>query len=151
MVEMAWVILILGLVGAVMLRRHLRESKQIKLRQIIHEERIKAMECELPLPEVNDTELTDSLSLGSRHGPQTGNGLAASVTWVRLVTLGLGLTLLLGGIGTTVGLAAVSDTEVSAAWPLGLIPTFIGIGLLLFYRLSRRFAVVAHGQGNNAV
>jgi hypothetical protein len=147
MEAMAFVILVLGLVGATMLRRHLLDAKKLKLRQLVHEERIKAMESKLPLPEINDVELSDSLSLASPKASQFGSGLATSITWVRLVTLGLGLTLFLGGIGGAVGLSAVSDTEVSGAWPLSLIPVFVGLGLLLFYRLSRQFAHATEGQG----
>ncbi|MCP4898907.1 MAG: hypothetical protein GY906_18195 [bacterium] len=145
MEALAFVILVLGLVGAGMWRRHLREAKQLQLRQIIHEERVKAMECELPLPGFDDDELSDSLSLLSRSGPRE-DGLAASITWVRLVTLCLGLTLFLGGIGAAVGLSLVSDPEASGTWPLGLIPVFVGLGLLLFYHLSSRFVNVELGS-----
>jgi len=60
--------------------------------------------------------------------------------WVRMTALCLGLTSLFGGIGAAIGLAGVSDTEASGMWSMGLIPVFLGIGLLLFYRLSRRQA-----------
>jgi Flp pilus assembly protein TadB len=149
METMAFVILILGLVVANMWRRHLREAKQLKLRQIIHEERIKAMEHELPLPEINDSELLDSLSLSPSKEPQSESGLDTSITWVRLVTLGLGLVLLFGGIGGAIGLYWVADPEAHGVWPISLIPVFVAIGLLLFYLLSRRFAVASEEHGDD--
>ena len=64
---LGFVILVLGLIGAGMLRRHLREAKLLRLRQIIHEERLKATEHDTPLPEVDDMEL--AARLREKGGP----------------------------------------------------------------------------------
>lgn len=64
-----FVILVLGLIGAGMLKRHLREAKQLKLRQLIHEERMKAMEHNLDLPEVDDASLVHQILAASIRLP----------------------------------------------------------------------------------
>jgi hypothetical protein len=73
---------------------------------------------------------------------------ATGILWVRLAALCLGLTCLFGGVGVALGLAAVSDPEGSGFWSLGLIPVFVGFGLLLFHRLSRN--VIRTGDGDAA-
>jgi hypothetical protein len=131
-------VLVLGLIGASMLRRHLRESKQLRLRQIIHEERLKAMEHSTALPEVDDTALIGQL-LGSLDPASSseGRGLALAILWVRLVALCIGLASFFGGVATAAGMYLVNDPEFSNYWAMGLIPTLIGLGLLLFYAMSR--------------
>jgi hypothetical protein len=42
-----------------------------------------------------------------------------------------------GGIATSVGMYLVKDPEFSNYWAMGLIPTLIGLGLLIFYLMSR--------------
>ena len=90
MESFAIVVLILGLIVASLARRHLREAKQLKLRQIIHQERMKAMEHNLSLPETDDPQLC-KLFGGFGTAESKGSGwLSASVLWVRLVALCLG-------------------------------------------------------------
>jgi hypothetical protein len=131
MVELiGFVILILGLIGASLIRRHLREAKQLQLRQIIHEERIKAMEHSLPLPETRDSELIPSI--------QPQHRLPSAVLWVRIIALFVGLTCIFGGIGMTIGFYGAEVDDLNQAWSVGLIPVFIGIGLMIFYVMSRK-------------
>ena len=131
-------ILVLGLIGANLLRRHLREAKQLRLREIIHEERMQAMEHNAPLPDVDDAVLIGQLIEGFGDGPgNDGRGLAMAVLWVRIVALCVGLASFFGGIATCVGMFLVNDPEFSDYWAMGLIPTLIGIGLLIFYVMSR--------------
>ncbi len=133
-----FVVLVLGLFGISLLRKHLREAKQLKLRQIIHEERIKAMEHQLPLPDVDDAELVDQLrEISGSQGSGGQRGLLTTVLWVRIVTLCIGLASLFGGIGTAVSLINIADSEFSDYWSFGLIPAFIGLGLLIFFGLSK--------------
>jgi hypothetical protein len=139
-----FLLLLLGLIMLSIWRRHLRESKQLRLREIIHTERMKAMESSLPLPAANDKRLEElwgnlaDAGLGASHATQSG------MFWVRLLALCLGLTCLLGGIGVAVAFLTVPRLGVAPLlwnfWSLGLIPVFIGIGLLLFYHLSRSLA-----------
>jgi len=129
--------LVVTFVGAAILRRHLRESKLLRLREIVHTERLRALERGTELPETNVEEL-DAL-LGDVGGPPPTPLMTATtgLLWIRLAALCLGLTLLFGGVGVALGLAGVSDPDANGFWSLGLLPLFVGIGLLLFHRLSR--------------
>jgi hypothetical protein len=131
-------ILVLGLVGANLLRRHLREAKQLRLREIIHEERMQAMEHSAPLPGVDDAALIGQLIEGIGDSPgNDSRGLTMAVLWVRIVALCVGLASFFGGIATCVGMFLVNDPEFSNYWAMGLIPTLIGLGLLIFFVMSR--------------
>lgn len=146
MLSLAIVILILGLISVTILQRHLREAKLLRLREISHEERMMAMEHELPIPEV-DTSKIDALlceGYGAAKGP--GHVNISSVHWIRLVALALGLILLFGGVGAIPGIYLLSDPEASGTWPLGLVPIFIGTGFLIFFRLSRGLAGKMKGE-----
>ena len=129
------------LIGASMLRTHLREAKQLRLRQIIHEERLKAMEHNAPVPDVNDAALAGQFLENAHHAAgNEGRGTALAVLWVRIVALCIGLASLFGGIATSVGMYLVNDPEMSNYWAMGLIPTLFGLGLLVFYSMSRSLA-----------
>lgn len=140
-------IVVLGLIGANLLRRHLREAKQLRLREIIHEERMQAMEHNAPLAEVDDAVLIGQLMEGIGGGPGNGGGLAMAVLWVRIVALCVGLASFFGGIATCVGMFLVNDPEFSNYWAMGLIPTLVGLGLLLFFVMSKSLSVHAAERG----
>ena len=55
------VLLILGCIGFGIFSKHARERKQIKLSEMIHNERMKAMEKGLPLSEIGHDELAQKL------------------------------------------------------------------------------------------
>ncbi len=133
------VILILGLIGASLIRSHLRAAKQLRLRQMIHDERIKAMEHNLPLPEADYSELT------LPAGKNENNGVLSPVAWMRIVALFVGLTCFFGGIGMTIGFYAAEAGDIAEIWSVGLIPVFIGIGLMIFHRMSAKL-VLANGK-----
>jgi len=136
----AFVVLVLGLIGSSILRRHLVLARQLRLRQIIHEERMRAMEHNAELPEANDPELARLLGDSQGHRPNGRGWLSSSMLWVRLVSLCLGLTAFLGGIGTCIGMAVTTGERMNEYWAIGLIPAFVGVGLLIFYALSARLA-----------
>lgn len=110
--------------------RHLREAKRVAEREMIHRERMAALEKGAALPE---------LPAGLRGaGEETGNGRA----WVSQAALLAGLTLFFGGLGLFVSFFIIPDTPqadgLHAIAPVGLLPAFAGLGLLLFYVLDRR-------------
>ena len=141
---LAFVILVLGLLGASMLRRHLREVKQLRLREIIHEERLKALEHDTPLPEVDDVRLVGQFQEATNaEAVASRRGMALAMLWVRLIALCIGLASFFGGIGAAIGMFVIEDPEFSDYWAVGLIPAFIGLGLLIFYAMSRSLARVA--------
>ncbi len=139
----AFVTLVLGLIGFSILRRHLVLGRQLTLRQMLHEERMKAMEQNRELPPANDLELARRLDDSHEQRPNGRGWLSSSMTWVRLVALCLGLTAFFGGIGTCIGLAITTAEKMYEFWAMGLIPAFVGLGLLIFYAASARLAAQA--------
>lgn len=135
-VVVAGVVLILGLIALSILRKHLIEYKQLRLREILHQERLKAMETEMPIPEL---QVDDHQLLAANAGPARNGPRLSAVMWVRLVSLCLGLFMFFCGAGMGVAFLGSGDSEMSKVWTVGFIPALAGIGLLLFYRLSRGF------------
>ena len=126
--------LIACIVGFGFSKRYLAEKSRMKRREIAHQERIVAMEKGIPLDQIGyENEVNDETAIQPRT-PRT------AVVWVRLTALCIGLVFLALGIGTSVSLALVGDPEANQMWALGIIPGLVGIGLLLFYGLSRGFA-----------
>jgi len=138
------VLLILGLVAAAIWRRHLRDAKLLRFREMIHRERMNKMETD-PSAATQSQQLDELLMDMARQEPRPPNP-AAAVGWVRLIALCIGLAGLFGGVGIAIGMFAVSDPEISGAWSMGIIPSAIGLGLLVFYNLSRKFSVPTNGD-----
>lgn len=136
---------VVGLFGGRILRRHLHEAKLLRLREISHKERMTAMERDLPAPNAEANRIDALLGEGEGGGARPGHPSSASVHWVRLAALGLGLTFLFGGIGAVPGLYFQSDPEAHGMWPISLVPIFIGTGLLVFVRLSSGLAEKMNG------
>lgn len=146
MIWIAIALLVLGLFGATILRRHLREAKLLRLREISHKERMAAMERDLPVSDAGASRIDSLLGEGDGVGTSPNRASSASVHWVRLTALALGLTCLFGGVGMLPGFYYLSDPEASGLWPLGLVPIFIGMGLLIFVWLSRGLAEKMNGK-----
>jgi hypothetical protein len=140
----------LGVAALLIVRKHLFDAKRLRLLELLHEERERALEKDLPLPTLEDGSL-----LGTWREPTDGH--SRGILWLRLTALCIGLFMLVGGIGAVMGLAllpapfvaAMLDGmgghggnaqagQLGAPWSLGLIPTMMGGGLLLFYYLSRK-------------
>jgi hypothetical protein len=139
------VLLILGLVAAGIWWRHLRDAKLLRLREMIHQERMTNMESNSS-GATNDQALDEFLLDYAKRESRPSNP-AAAVMWVRLIALCIGLAGLFGGVGIAIGMFAVtSEPEISGAWSMGIIPAAIGLGLLVFYYLSRNFSVPSNGE-----
>jgi hypothetical protein len=139
------VLLILGLIAAGIWRRHLRDAKLLRLREMIHQERMTNMESN-PSAATKDQALDELLLESARREPRPSNP-GAAVMWVRLVALCIGLAGLFGGVGMAIGMYAVTaDPEITGMWSMGIIPAAIGFGLLVFYYLSRDFSVPINGE-----
>ena len=104
------------------LRRH-----QIKL-ELIHKERLIAMEKGVPGPEVPDydNDLRPSPSSLLAY-------LRVNPRW----PLGIGIVLVLGGVGTLVALMLSGDPYHRQVWSFALIPVFLGVGLWLHYLVMK--------------
>lgn len=140
MVWLSFALLVLGLYSVRILHRHLHEKKLLGLREMVHAERMAALDRDREWPEAAVPEVETALSggTGSRAGSFGPND--AALRWVRCTALAIGLTGLFGGIGTMGGLYLVRDADVQGIWPLGVIPVLLGLGMLLFYRISGRMA-----------
>jgi hypothetical protein len=139
------VLLILGLVAAAVWRRHLRDAKLLRLREMVHQERMADVKSNASNEKTSQQ--LDELLLEMAEGQSRPSNPVAAVAWVRLVALCIGLAGFFGGIGTAIGMYAVtSEPEISGAWSMGIIPATVGLGLLVCYILSRNFALESNGD-----
>ena len=136
---LAYVLLVLGLVGLAIWGKHLREAKQMQIRKIIHEERMIAMEKGIPFEDLNHEGMARELEMMTDSTRLQESGARRQVMWIRVCALCFGLLFLFGGIGVVVGFPMIEDPEFQTMWPMGLIPSLIGLGLLLFYGLGRGY------------
>lgn len=113
---MFWAILIA-------LTQHLRATRKLRERELLHKERVLSLEQGIPLPEDRAPALLAAPALQS-------------------LALALGLLLLFIGIGLSLAFYLTSDVDESSQWPLGLIPAMAGLGLLFYTWVSRRFQPV---------
>lgn len=146
MVWFSFAILILGLYAARILHRHLHEKKLLGLREMVHAERMAALDRDLAWPDSAVAEVESALSRSSDFRTSSFGPNHAALRWVRCTALAIGLAGLFGGVGTVAGLYLVSDTDVHSTWPLGVIPVFLGLGMLLFVRISSRMAETQPGE-----
>ena len=108
-----WVLVIL----AVWFVRGRRRERRLDM---IHAERMAAMDKGVPLPELPDYE--DRRHAGP-HSPRT--------------VLGAGITIAMLGTGICLALFLSGDAYHNQIWPFGLIGVFLGVGLVLHYLLTR--------------
>lgn len=108
--------------------RHLREKKRVEVREMVHRERLAALEKGQPLPEV--------------PGETATAGGADPAAWVGPAALLAGLALLFAGIGFAAAFGFTPNTPETRGMQdlaaMGFLPAFTGLGLLLFYVLDRR-------------
>ena len=94
--------------------------------ELIQKERLIAMEKGIPMPELPDYD--------NGHRPP-----AVKRDWFQpRQILGLAFILIFGGIGTTIGMLLAGDPELNQRWSMGMIPAFVGVGLVLHYLVTRR-------------
>ena len=123
--------------GLVILARHLNEKNRMRAREILHKERMLAMQNNVSLPE-GSLETSDLVQDRSTMSP------AQALAWFRIVALCIGFFLLFGGIGMNFAFGVAEDF--ASMWSIGWIPTMAGLGLLVFYRLSRDLASQFSGE-----
>ena len=92
---------------------------------LIHRERLAAIEKGTPLPELPDYPEEGRMSWMST--------LQVNPRW----PLGVGAISVLFGIGLTLALWLSGDSYHNKIWPFGLLGVFLGIGLFLHYSLTR--------------
>ena len=120
---------VFGWVLLLILIWHLKGRRRERRLEMIHKERMMAMEKGIPLPEL--PEFTE---------PSAGATVAGAVGAIRINPrwpLGLGAVFVMVGAGTSLALWLMPDRDPHNAWPVGLIAVFFGIGLFLHYLLTR--------------
>jgi hypothetical protein len=124
---MTWVF---GCVAVLIIIWHLRSKRRAEQQKLIHEERMKAMEKGIPLPEFPDlSEETKMEQLNTIFTPPKLNP-----RW----PLGVGALCIFGGVGYMLAFLLSSDPEAPKIWSMGLIGVFFGFGLFLYYYLTRQ-------------
>ena len=129
---------IFGWVAVWYLRRRAVESRSLKLRELLHRERMAAIEKGVPLPEIPVEEEADPVWLR----PEAERMRAA---WLRRTALILGLFFLFGGLGMCAGFYWAPDRGFHGMWTLGFIPALSGLGLLIYAALATRSGISAEG------
>lgn len=119
-----WVLLALAVAaGLAIWAKHLREAKRLALREMIHRERMTALEKGVAL---SDDPARPETTAASHLG--------------RAALLG-GLVLVFGGFGLLAALGRIPDTaemgDLRDLASLGMLPVFTGFGLLLYALLDR--------------
>jgi hypothetical protein len=117
---------IFGWITALLIVWFVRSSRRQRRLELIHAERLAAIEKGIPLPELPDYDTL--LHRTGRHGP---HGL--NPRW----PLGLGAIFGMFGVGICLALGFSGDEYHNQIWPFGLIPVFLGLGLALHYFLTR--------------
>jgi Domain of unknown function (DUF6249) len=112
-------------------RQYLKLRKRHEEREMLHRERLLAMEKGIPLPEFPTLAEEPSGSLLDYM-----SGSMKDV--IPKLTLGCGLILIFGGAGMVAAFLIAPDSELHKAWSVGLIPAFIGVGFILYYLFIRR-------------
>ncbi len=109
---------------------YLKQKKLQQKREFLHRERMLAMEKGIPLPELPEADEAQDQLVLARIAQSTSG-------FFRNFPLGLGLVLLFGGAGVVTALRMSPKDEFQDFWTLGLVPVFLGVGLILYYLLTR--------------
>jgi hypothetical protein len=110
-----------------------RQKRKLEKQKMLQKERFLAMEKGLPVPEWGAGMLDDEGTVIS-----SAEAHERSKEKFRLASLCVGLILAFCGIGMMLAFHFSSDTGFHDIDTIGLIPLMAGIGLLLFYVLTRQ-------------
>lgn len=106
-------------------------AQMLKRREMLHRERLAAIEKGVPLPELPSEEA---------QLPEWASAEVDRVRalWLLRFSLLLGLVATTTGIGLCLGFYFAPDRGYHGMWTLGLIPLMGGIGFLLYWRIASR-------------
>jgi hypothetical protein len=119
---------VFGWVLLLILIWHLKGRRRERRMEMIHKERMMAMEKGIPLPELPD------------FAEPARSTVAEAAGWIRINPrwpLGLGAVFIMVGAGTSLALWLITEPDPHNAWPVGLIGVFFGLGLIFHYLLTR--------------
>jgi hypothetical protein len=129
--EYFWAVIVLiwvfGWAVIWLLRRRAQEALTLKRREMLHRERLAAIEKGVPLPELPEEEMPEWLSVEADR---------VRALWLRRISLALGLVAITTGIGICLGFYGSPDRGFHGMWTLGLIPMLGGVGFLLFWWIA---------------
>ncbi len=111
-----------------LLFKYLRYRNRLKLREMVHKERMAAIEKGISPPELPEESLEHLSEERMWESYSFGNHR------INKLALALGLVLLFGGIGFIISMSVFHDISFGL---LGVIPIMIGIGLLIYYHLTK--------------
>ncbi len=114
----------------VILNRYLAGRNEIVREKMRHAERLAAIDKGVPIPDWGVSLREDDLQ--SEEMPRR------VLRRLRLASLSFGLFLAFGGLGMSTAFYFSGDDELATVASVGLIPMMAGIGLLLFYYLSKQ-------------
>jgi Domain of unknown function (DUF6249) len=105
---------------------HLRSKRGMERMNLVHQERMKAMEKGVPLPEFPE--------LDREQSRIDISPLQVNPRW----PIGLGALFVCAGLGFIFAMRLSGDDALAKMWSMGMIGVFVGIGFILFYYLTRR-------------
>lgn len=120
--KLIWVF---GWSAVLMVIWYVRGQRRQRRLELIHAERMAAIEKGIPLPEMPDYE--------ALAHPSELRGNALNPRW----PLGMGTVIAMLGLGLCAALFLSGDEYHNQIWPFGLIGVFLGVGLILHYFLMR--------------
>lgn len=127
------VVWVFGFVAVFIIIWHLRNKRRMEKLSMIHEERMKAMEKGIPLPEFPEFTNEEANSRIRRALAGHMEGKPWNPRW----PLGLGALLIMAGLGTSVAMLLSEWDFHNELWAFGLIGIFLGVGFFLYYALTR--------------
>jgi hypothetical protein len=120
-------VVVLGIIADFM-----RQRRKMQQQELLQKERLMAMEQGVPLPEWNPALLADDA-----YGTVSPEVHERRLQFFRFIVLCLGVVLAFGGVGMGIGFGMSMETDLRKLASVGAIPFMTGLGLLLFYFLTR--------------
>lgn len=136
MEAIAWTILAAVVIAAwailLLVNHHSRTQAVNRAREMLHRERLAAIERDLPPPELTGDEweaatpmIDDSTSALLRRA-------------IPRFFLAVGVLSVFIGLGAVAAFGLAPDEELQKIWSVGLLPLLFGVGCLLYFLLTRR-------------
>jgi hypothetical protein len=127
-VSFIFIFILLGILG-----ESQRQKTKLAKQELLQKERMMAMEKGLPLPEWDSPLLDDEGSIII-----TAEAHERRKEWFQLVNLCIGLIFVFAGIGMTIAFNIAPTDDWNDIATVGIIPLMTGVGLLLFYFLTKK-------------
>ena len=136
MEAIAWTILAAVIIAAwavlLLVSHHSRTQAANRAREMLHRERLAAIERGLPPPELTGDEWESA-------APLIDDSTAALLRRaLPRFFLAVGLLSVFIGLGAIAAFGMAPDEELRKIWSVGLLPLLFGVGCLLYFLLTRR-------------